>query len=336
MTRRFGIGLMMAVLAGGAIFLAVTFVPGCGRKNGADSKKMKVAIFNFPGYMPIRLAEKKQFFDGVDVEIVKIEDTTARRAALSSGSVDGSVDIVDSFICGRASGIPATVVLKIDDSMGADGIVSKKEIKSIRDLRSKSVAFAKDQPSHFFLVALLEREGMTMRDIVAKPMSNADEAGTAFLSDQVDAAVTWEPYLTKAKGKPNGHILASSKETPGLIVDVFTVHENYLKDKPDNVTAFLKGWFKAVEFWKENPAEANKIMAEAMDVSVDEFVEQVSGLKYGDLAENRLFFRKGADGLSPFLRLVGQANKVWIQEGVIKAPVDPASIDSSSHVLGIQ
>lgn len=334
MSRHYRIGLLVGVLALGVVGAGVLVVPGCGPKGGGGAK-LKVAIFNFPGYMPVRLAETNKFFDGVEVEVVRIEDTTARRAALSSGSVDGSVDILDSFTCARASGTAATVVLKIDDSLGADGIVAKKDVKSVRDLRGKTVAFARDQPSHFFLVALLEKEGMTMKDIVAKPMEDADKAGNAFVAGQVDAAVTWEPFLTNAKNQPNGHVVVSSKETPGLIVDVFVVRDEVLKARPEAVAGFLKGWFRAVEHWKAHPDDANKVMAGAMDLTPADFAAQVSGLKYADLAENKAFFGKGADGKSRFTRLVDQANTVWMREGVTNKAVDPASIDGSSLVLGL-
>jgi NitT/TauT family transport system substrate-binding protein len=319
------------------VILVAFFLTGCsGSNRNSESKTFKVATFTWVGYAPINLAKEKGFFEGVEVELSKIDDTAARRAALSSGQVNGSVDIVDSFVCARSSGVPASVVLKLDDSIGGDGIVAKKSIKSITDLRGKTVAFPKDQPSHFFLLSLLEKEGMSMKDLTGKGVNEADQAGNAFVSGSVDAAVTWEPYLTKAAQMPDGHILTSSRETPGLIVDVFTVRDDYLKSNPKEVEAFIKGWFKAVQYWKDNPSDANEIMAKALKLETKEFSEMIKGIKYADLEENQAFFKFDGNGSSRFTVLAGQASKVWVREGIITKEVAPASIDGSQIVQAVK
>jgi NitT/TauT family transport system substrate-binding protein len=307
-----------------------------GRDGAADRKPFKVATFTWAGYAPINLAKEKGFFEGIDVELRTIEDTAARRSALSAGQVDSAVDILDSFVCARAAGMPASVVLKLDDSTGGDGIVALKSIKSIKDLKGHSVAYPKDQPSHFFLLTLLDREGMSIKDIDAKPTNEADGAATAFISKSVDAAVTWEPWLSKAAGEERAHILTTSRETPGLIVDVFTVRDQYLHEHPQAVKAFLRGWFKAIEFWKDNAKEANEIMAGAMGIKPSEFERLVAGIKYGDLESNQKFFRAPPGGESDFNKLVKQASTVWLREGVSKKDVPADSIDGSEAVLSLK
>jgi hypothetical protein len=113
---------------------------------------------------PFYIAQEKGLFDkqGIKVELVKIEDFGARRAALSSGKLEGSVETTDSFAIGLAEKLPAIEVLKVDESFGGDGLVVKNEINSIKDLKGKTVAYAKGTPSHFFLLYLLKKEGLTL------------------------------------------------------------------------------------------------------------------------------------------------------------------------------
>jgi len=301
----------------------------------AGAKTFRIATLTWVGYAPIYLAKEKRFFEGISVEPILIEDTSSRRAALTSGDVVASTDIVDSFTNALAAGVPAKAVLKLDDSMGGDGIVVKKEIGSIKDLRGKTVAYPDGQPSHFFLLKLLEDAGLKRQDIKASPMESADQAGAAFVSGSVDAAVTWEPFLSKAGALPNGKILTTSREQPGLIVDIFTVRTDYLERNPDVVKAFLQGWFKAVEYWKRNPADANRIMARAMKLDQAEFEGMIKGIRYSDLADNREFFRPSQGGTSKFVQLATLANKLWAREGVIKNPVDPVRGDGSEIVLSM-
>lgn len=324
-------------LGGVALATVLWQLVGCsGAKGTGDGKTIKVATFTWAGYAPIALAKEKGFFEGVSVDLRTIEDTPARRSALSAGQVDASVDILDSFVCARAAGMPASVVLKLDDSNGGDGIVALKDIKTIKDLKGRTVAFPKDQPSHLLLLTLLDREGMSMKDIEARPTNEADAAATAFIARRVDAAVTWEPWLSKAAQEERAHVLATSKETPGLIVDVFTVHDDFLRDHPETVKAFERGWFKAIQFWKDNPKEANEILARVMSIKPREFEQLVAGIKYGDLESNRKFFTAAAGEESAFSKAVKHASKMWVREGVSKKAVDPGSIDGSSTVLSLK
>jgi NitT/TauT family transport system substrate-binding protein len=313
----------------------------CGAKQGStagsqnQAKTFHVATLTWVGYAPIYLAQEKGFFDGIDVQLEKIEETPARRAALASGNVQGSVDILDSFTNGAAAGLPASVVLKLDDSMGGDGIVVRKSIGSIQDLRGKTVAYPPGLPSHFFLLSLLDDAGMKISELESRPME-ADQAGAAFVSGSVDAAVTWEPWLSKAAAMPGGKILTTSRDKPGLIVDVFTVRNDFLRDNPDVVRAFLRGWFRAVDYWRANPKDANPIMAKSMGLSEPEFAQMVAGVRYADLANNQTFFTAANGAPSPFAATVERANKIWGREGLIKAPVDPKKVDGSAIVLSLK
>lgn len=313
----------------------------CGTKEESASSPQKqtktfhVATLTWVGYAPIYLAQERGFFEGIDVHLEKLEETPSRRAALASGSVQGSVDILDSFTNGAAAGLPASVVLKLDDSMGGDGIVVRKSIQSIRDLRGKTVAYPPGLPSHFFLLSLLDDAGMKISELESRPME-ADQAGAAFVSGSVDAAVTWEPWLSKAAAMPDGKILTTSRDKPGLIVDVFTVRNDFLRDNPDVVSSFLRGWFRALDYWRENPKDADLIMAKAMGLSEPEFAQMVVGVRYADLANNQAFFTAANGSPSTFAATVEHANKIWGREGLIRAAVDPKKIDGSAIVLALK
>src|SRR5207237_1277180 len=92
-----------------------------------------------------------------------------------------------------------------------------------------------------------EDVNVKLSSIEAKPVNEAEIAANTFTSGDVDAAVTWEPYLSKAARKAGSHILVTSKDTPGLIVDVFTVRDDYLRKHPDAVKGFIRGWYRAVK-----------------------------------------------------------------------------------------
>ena len=53
--------------------------------------------------------------------------------------------------------------MTVDDSKGGDGVVARKEITSIKDLKGKRVAFLEGSIAQFYLSYLLKREGLPRR-----------------------------------------------------------------------------------------------------------------------------------------------------------------------------
>ncbi len=155
-------------------------------------KALKVGYPVWVGYGPLFLADKKGFLKelGVSVEFVNMEDTKTRYVALAAGKIDGLMTTIDTMVLRVKPDFQLAAVMAFDDSKGGDGIVARKEIKSVKDLKGKKVAFGEGSVSHFFLGFLLKQNGMTFKDIVPVNMT-AGDAGAAFVANKVDAAVTW-------------------------------------------------------------------------------------------------------------------------------------------------
>jgi NitT/TauT family transport system substrate-binding protein len=93
---------------------------------------------------------------------------------------------------------------------------------------------------------------------------DADKAGAAFVAGALDAAVTWEPWLTKASESGHGHILITTRQKPGVIVDALAFRDTVLSQKKQAVAALVQAWFDALQYWKDHPAESDAIMAKSL------------------------------------------------------------------------
>ena len=183
---------------------------------------------------------------------------------MGAGRLDGIVSTIDTMIPHLKTGKEFQYVLALDDSAGGDGIVARKEIKSIRDLRGKRVAVQEGSVSQFFLNVLLRDAGLLEKDVQVVNMKPGD-AGAAFVAGRVDAAVTWEPWLSNGKTAPHGHMLVDSSQTPGLITDVLVFRRDVIERRPREIQGVVDAWNKAVAYWERNPAESNEIMARAVE-----------------------------------------------------------------------
>jgi NitT/TauT family transport system substrate-binding protein len=281
------------------VVLAAALVPA-GVQPGparAAATTLRIGYSTWVGYGPLFLARDDRFFDeaGVNVDLVNIEDPKLRFAALAAGRLDGLVTTLDTMSLYWRPDFQFQAVLGLDDSKGGDGIVSKDSIRTVRDLRGRRVAVNRGSVSDFFLNVLLRKNGMTESQLNIINMRQ-DDAGAAFLSGKVDAAVTWEPWLSRAKQAPGGHVLVDSSQTPGLIVDVLVLRRDVLGAQPAAVRAMVTGWYRAVEYWKAHPDDADAIMAKAVGgwlKDVKTFKETLAGVRYYDQTINRQYMASG-------------------------------------------
>ena len=263
---------------------------GSGDVDGKSSEPLKVTLPTWTGYGPLFLAKEKGFFEknGGARGRPLGEGLSERKAALAGGKIDGMATALDVQVTLAGADIPVQVVWLLDDSYGGDGILVKNEINDIKDLKGKEVAFEVGSTSQMLAVTALEQAGLTEDDVTVVQMS-AGDAGAAFAAGKVDAAVTWEPWLTKG-AEANGKVLLTTKDLPGIIVDTVSFKEDVIKDRPEDVKAFVKAMGEAMDYWKENEKEANEIMAKGLNIDVAEFEATVTGLKFFTKEDNDTLF----------------------------------------------
>lgn len=315
--------------------VAVSCTEGAKSPEAGPAAKTKLAftINSWIGWAPLFVAKEKNLFGTADVEISRVEDTAARKATMISGRVDGYASSVDNFALDSAEGVPGKIVMCFDESFGGDGIVSKKSIRSVQDLRGRQVAFQKGLPSHFLLLTVLKKEGMAPSDITQVDL-DADKAGAAFTSGKLDAAVTWEPWISKAAEMANGKILVTTRDYPGLIVDTMVFTPAALSTKKTAIQDFVHGWFQALDYMKLHPDESDQIMGKAYSLDPKELKGMSSGVRFYDLARNLEYFGTTPGG--PIYGVFDSASDLWMASGVIKTKSASADKIDASFVKAVR
>ncbi len=300
--------IFFLVIVGGLIFTGILV-----KRGGQSSEQFKIGVVSWVGFGPFYIAEDQGFFKeaGVDATVLKIENDGALRSALTSGELKGIIGALDSMASGIANGLIAKVALKVDESDGSDGLLVREGVTSVKDLKGKRIAFPKGVPCHFFLLNLLKREDMTSKDIEPVYME-AGDAAVAFMAGKVDAAVTWEPWLSKADKPEYGHILISSKEAPGIIVDLFAFSPDTIKNHRKGAVAVLDAWFRALRFLREHPDKGCAIIGKNMGIPKDEVRDMLKGLRFATLEENIRYFESGA-----FASSFNEAVDIYKQEKLV-------------------
>jgi NitT/TauT family transport system substrate-binding protein len=235
-------------------------------------KPYKVGFNAWIGSIAFFVAEQKGFFkdEGLDVQPKSFSSPGDGLKPLLSGDLDAVLSTADSVltVVDKAPG-QLKVVYLTDTSAGADAILAKKEIKTIKDMKGRKVAATLGQCNQLLLDKALEKAGLTEKDINLVNM-NPDDAGAAFAAGQIDVAVTWEPWITKVSGEKTGHVIFSSKETPNLILDVLAVNTKGAAKKSAETRALLKALNRGYEFVQAHRDEAAALAAKALEQKPDE------------------------------------------------------------------
>jgi len=218
-------------------------------------------------------------------------------------------------------------VTLLDDSYGGDGIIARKEIHTLGDLKGKSIAVNKAASSEFYLNALLRQAGFSEKDLTVIDMTPGD-AGKAFLAGRVDAAVTWEPYLSQAKQTDFGHLLIDSTTTPGLVSDVLMARKPFVIEHGGEVKAVVTAWNEAVAYVGEHPTEANAIMARNLRGSMKDpavFADTMQTVRLYGAEDSRNMFGT-AQQPGPIYATVKEAIEIWSSLGRVTVKVAPEDI----------
>ena len=197
----------------------------------AQDTKVAVAISGWTGFAPLTLAKEAGIFkkNGLDVSIKKIPQKD-RHLAIASGDVQCAATTVETWIVWNANGVATTQIFQLDKSYGADGMVVKPHITKISDLKGKTVAASAPGTAPYFTLAwMLKKNGLSAKDVKVvnlepQAAANAMIAG----STDIDAAMTYEPYLSAVRAKPEaGKIIATTLDYP-MVMDTFGCTPKFL------------------------------------------------------------------------------------------------------------
>jgi NitT/TauT family transport system substrate-binding protein len=256
-------------------------------------EKVVLGMSGWTGFQPLKLAELAGIFkkNGVDMEI-RFIPPVQRSAALASGALNAAATTVDQHIVWTSAGIPTVQVALIDKSNGGDGLVVRNTINSIKELKGKEVNV--DGPGtvqHFMLSYILEKNGMSIQDVIRVTLG-AQPAAQAFVAGQGDAAITYEPYLSTVRAKPDaGKILVTSKEYP-VVVDVLVFKKDFIEKNPKIVKATVDSFFEALDMIKREPDKSYELMGSVVKQPGDAFAKSAQFIAWQGREDNKAYYAK--------------------------------------------
>ncbi len=283
----------------------------------AYAETVKLGLDPWLGYGPLWIADRNGYFEeyGVDVElqIIRLDDDI--RAAVQDGDIDVAASPTNGLILDVNRGIKLKGFLVLDTSLDADGILTRADDTSITGLAGKTIAYEPGTTSDLLLGYALRANGMSLTDVEPVP-TPASEAGSALIAGKVDAAVTYEPYLSAALAESSDiAIIYTAAQRPGLISDMLTAKPAWIDAHSSAVQGLIRAWNDAVNFVRERPNDGLAIISDAIGSPIDEIKPAFDGLQLYTVEENMEF-------------LDGAFQATISQIGEIMQEVHPAEIEA--------
>lgn len=276
----------------GSILLMSMFI-GCGGSTtgGAGSasssetasgnlpKEIRIGTMEMPNDEGI--AKSLKYLEdemGVPVKITVFDSSSDVNTALASGSID--ISLIGS--CGAAIAISRNLgvdLIWIHEVLGkVESLVARNDtgIKSIADLKGKTVAVPFSSTTHFSLLKAMESEGLSASDVNLLDMQTS-EIYAAWENKQIDATYVWEPTLSKLN---DATLITTSEEmaAKGFITSNMEVVSKDFADKyPELVTKYIEIMDKSVKLFKEDKASAVKAISNKLQIDEKDAQFQMEG-----------------------------------------------------------
>ncbi len=283
-------------------------VPGSAEYKPLGKPRVVKFAFNvWAGWAPIIWANqgkgpKKIWKDskGQDfqVQLVQLDNPVDMGNAFASGDVHIGWATVDMLplIVQRLKGDPRTmprVFQQVDWSNGGDGIIVRDTIKTVADLRGKTVVLAQNSPSHYFLLNVLLNGGVQPSEVNIKSTQDAFQAAAAFNAEKsIAGAVSWAPDIYSLSKIPGNKLLVSTATANKLIADVWFARADFARDNPEIIEGLVRGILDATTELADEAKkrEVAKLMDDVYSLPPGSAQGMLADAHWCNYAENRDFF----------------------------------------------
>jgi NitT/TauT family transport system substrate-binding protein len=291
---------------------------GCMRE---PETALRIGTNVWIGSEPLYLARELGRLDPAAVQLVEYPSASEVLRAYRNQAIDGMVISLDELFGLAVDGFQPRIVLVVDVSHGADVVVGRRGMRTMHDLKGKSIAVESSALGAFVLSRALAVNGMQASDVNVVHLESNEQAD-AFEKGQVDGAVTFDPYRAQFL-RAGGRTLFDSTQIPGEIVDLLAVRDTVVARHPSAVQALLAGWFGAIDYMKREPNDAAHRMGVRQQTSGEQFLEAQQGLHVPSREENLRML----GGAPPELTVTGRRlMALMVDARLLRAEVDIESL----------
>lgn len=303
-------------------------------------EKIKVALhWNAPihsflhYYAAVKLGYYKE--QGLDVELLPLAGSVPAVLSVSANDAQIGQASSDAILVSLASGAPLKAIFLLYQQTPNGVVVAKDSgIKSLADLRGKTVASSAASPEMIILNARLRELGINPeKDLQILNVAPAAKL-TMQLNGQADASTGFADFQyiqAQLQGRKVDFLPFSTDDAP-LFGHAIFANTDWLNKHQDAARRFLAATVRGLKWAHDNVPEAVKMVADwDPTVKADpEFIRRGWEVNLKDLIVNKRTSKYGVGNMET----AGWANliKILRDGGVMKGDVDPDKMFTNDYI----
>ena len=255
-----------------ALGLGAGLFAGCA----APIPPLNVATWPFPGYEFLFLAREQGRLDERAIRLLELTAVTDVRALLLQGRAQAATLTLDEVLHLRSEGLDLRVLAVLDQSAGADALMARPGLREPAALRGRKLALEPGGLSALILDAFLSEAKLSRSDLDIVPLA-MPQVVQRFQEGAVDAAITFEPYVSQLE-EQGARRLLDSQRLPGLICDVLAARADVLTLHGPAFRQLLAGHFAALQAYQADPSPWGPMLALRLGVPVADVPQAFKGV----------------------------------------------------------
>ncbi|MCD7111796.1 aliphatic sulfonate ABC transporter substrate-binding protein [Rhizobium sp. DKSPLA3] len=259
----------MATILGRFLALGIaTGVALAGAVSGALAADVKEIRIDWATYNPVSLLLKKEGLlekafekDGISIRWVQSAGSNKALEYLNAGSIDFGSTAGAAALIARVNGNPIKSIYVYSRPEWTALVTGKDStIKSVADLKGKTVAVTRGTDPHVFLVRALADAGLTSKDVKFVLLQHAD-GRLALSRGDVDAWAGLDPLMAAAEVEEGAKLFYRKPENNSW--GVLNTPESFAAEHPDIVKRVLAAYEEARKQALADPAALKAALIEA-------------------------------------------------------------------------
>jgi ABC-type nitrate/sulfonate/bicarbonate transport system substrate-binding protein len=249
--------------------------------------------------LPIDIADERKIWESVGIEVERINLSGGARVqqAFANDVIDLSVN-GSTELAYRVKGIPSMAVAALAGAPNSFTIVvgPKSTIKTVDDLKGKKIAVSSAGSHTDWLIKELSRiKGWDVDGIQRLPLGGSQPGLAAMQRGDVDGVITSSAPAAEVEASGKGRVLLSMGDyVKDTHAHLLYASDKMIKDRPQVIERFLKGWFKTIAYMKANRAEGVKASARLMSIG-EPVIDRIYDLDMGMMSNDGVFNRQALE-----------------------------------------
>jgi len=303
------------------IVLAIpSLLQGCSPE--VEEPPIQVTTSYWIGSEPFFQAEALGFFPKGSVHLIENPNAISIEQTMRGETLDALAMSLSRSLSYIEQGYDVSIVLILGWSNGADKILAKPTINSIKDIKGHRVGAETGTVNSYLVYRALQKNNLSLADIrlISLPNEGMEEA---YLKNDIDVASVHARAATFIE-KKGAKLLFDSASIPGEIMDVLVVRNKFLREHPKRVQQLIQGWLKAVDYMKKEHRDSPII---PYLMKPQDFEENKEKVLLASIHENKNFLDNGAEKLK---KIIEKRQEFQLALGIEPAVLPPSFINNTA------